>query len=135
MTPLVIDASALVEYLFRSPRGLELSLRIEGGSDLHIPALADVEVTSAIVRFLVRRLITIERAADALSDLSALRVIRHGHLSLLPRIITLRDNFSVYDATYIALAESLNAALVTADEKLVAAARVHTKLEVVAGKP
>lgn len=122
MTPLVVDASALVEYLFRTPRGTTLAPLIEKrGTDLHVPALADVEFASAVVRLLVRRIVTIDRATEALGDLADLPLTRHGHLSLLPRILSLRGNFSVYDGVYVALAESLAADLITADDKLIGA--------------
>jgi predicted nucleic acid-binding protein len=130
VTPLVVDASALVDYLFLTPRRAVVEPLIESGAELHVPALTDVEVTSAIVRFLVRRIITIERAEEALADLSELPMARHGHLSLLPRVLSLRNNFSVYDATYVALAESLGAELITTDEKLAGAVRKHTRVKV-----
>lgn len=129
MSALVVDASALVEYLFRTPRALSLGPVIEDSADLHVPSLADVEFASAVARLLVRRLITPERAAEALDDLGDLPLTRHGHLSLLPRTLSLRENFSTYDSIYVALAESLGAGLVTADEKLVTALRTHTRVK------
>jgi predicted nucleic acid-binding protein len=74
---------------------------------------------------------TIERAAEALDDYLILPVIRHGHLRFLGRILTLRHNFSAYDACYVSLAESLGAALVTAASRLAESARRHLELEVV----
>ncbi len=131
MTPLVVDASALLEYLLRSPRGARLApLLQESGSDLHAPALCDVEIGSGLVRLLARHLLEIRRAEEILEDLADLRLARHGHLSLVPRALALRDNFSVYDGMYVVLAESLDAPLVTADAKLARAARKHTALDV-----
>lgn len=72
-----------------------------------------------------------ERVGEVLTDLMDLPLTRHGHLALLPRAIALRNNFSVYDAVYVALAESVQATLVTADEKLAGAVRQHLSLEVV----
>ncbi|HUO84910.1 MAG TPA: type II toxin-antitoxin system VapC family toxin [Thermoanaerobaculia bacterium] len=130
MKPIVLDASALVEYLLRTPRSLTLIPWIEAEThDLHIPALGDVEFASGIVRLLVRELISEQRAAEALEDLIDLPLSRHGHLALLPRAISLRSNFSVYDAIYVALAERLDATLITADEKLAGAVARHTTVQ------
>jgi len=60
--------------------------------------------------------------ADYLDDLP---LSRHGHQHLLARILSLRANFSAYDATYIALAERLGATLVTGDQRLARAAESH----------
>jgi predicted nucleic acid-binding protein len=60
-----------------------------------------------------------------------LPVFRHGHTKLLTRVLALRDNFSAYDATYVALAEQLDAKLVTADDALARAARAFGGGEVV----
>jgi predicted nucleic acid-binding protein len=59
-----------------------------------------------------------------------LPLTRHGHRSLLGRILDLATNFSVYDATYVALAEQLDAGLLTADVALARATRTHTRLAV-----
>jgi len=129
VTPFVIDASALVEYFFRTPRAKTFAPFIESPeSDLHVPELADVEFASAAVRLLVRRVATPDRVSEALTDLADLRISRHGHFALLPRMISLRENFSVYDAVYVALAESIGATFVTADDKLATAVRAHTKV-------
>lgn len=55
------------------------------------------------------------RAALALADLAALPLRRVSHGTLMARCWELRENLTVYDATYIALAEALDAVLVTAD--------------------
>jgi predicted nucleic acid-binding protein len=61
----------------------------------------------------------------------ALPLTRHGHAALLGRILALRDNFSAYDATYVALAERVGGRLLTADDPLARAVRTHTSLELV----
>ena len=47
-----------------------------------------------------------------------LALMRYPMVGLLKRIWALRDNLSAYDASYVALAESLDCALVTADARL-----------------
>jgi predicted nucleic acid-binding protein len=125
----VVDASALVEYLFRLPLSLAFESVIEEG-EFHVPSLADLEFASAAVRLITRGLVSEHAAFRALDELSSLPLTRHGHLAFLPRVLTLRNNFSVYDAMYVALAESLNAELITADEKLAGAVLKHTKIRV-----
>ncbi len=94
--------------------------------DLNIPALCDIEVVSGLRRALLRKALSDRRAAEALQDYRDLPLSRHGHQSLLDRIITLRANFSAYDATYVALAEQMGAEFLTADERLDRAVRAHT---------
>lgn len=130
MGPSVVDASALVEYLLRTPQGLALETAIVG-AELHAPALCDVEVAAALRRGLLAGNLDLDRARLALQDLADLPLVRHGHQGLLDRILDLHQNFSVYDATYAALAERLEAPLITADGRLARAVRSHLDLEVV----
>lgn len=53
----------------------------------------------------------------------ALPLLRHGHQALLPRCLGLKHVLSPYDATYVALAEYLEAPLLTGDLRLARAAR------------
>jgi predicted nucleic acid-binding protein len=98
--------------------------------DLHVPALCDVEVVAGLRRTVLRRAVSSERAAEAIQDYLDLPISRHGHSQLLARILELRPNFSACDATYVALAERLAAALLTADERLARAVRTHTEIRV-----
>ena len=130
MKPLVVDASALIEYLLRTPRALPLIPLIESRNhQLHVPALADVEIASVLGRLLLRGTLDDARAAEALDDWFDLPLERHGHLSLLPRVVSLRQNFTAYDAVYVTLAEQLGAAVLTADGRLARAIRAHLDIE------
>lgn len=71
-----------------------------------------------------------ERARVALHRLSTLEVERYPRTALLPRIWELRQNVSAYDAAYIALAETLEASLVTRDERLSRAPGIRAAVEV-----
>ena len=99
-------------------------------TDVHVPALCDVEVTAALRRGIAEKLVSLSRAEEALEDYLDLPLTRHGHQSLLSRVLQLRSNFSAYDATYVALAESLGAELLTADMPLLRAVETHTKISV-----
>ena len=131
MSRFVLDASAVVEYLLRTPTGdrVEAKVRAEG-ADLHTPALCDVEVAAALRRGLLAGRLGPQRVAEAVEDYFDLPLTRHGHRRFIERVLELRNNFSAYDATYTALAEQLGAALITADERLATATRTHLAVEV-----
>ena len=97
-------------------------------TDLHTPALCDVEVAAALRRGLLTRRLTATRAADALEDYLDLPLVRHGHQALLGRVLQLRSNFSAYHAAYVALAEQLKGELLTADDGLAKAVRSQLTL-------
>jgi len=90
-----------------------------------------VEVASGVRRGISRGALTDERAHEVMLGYVHLPLARHGHLPLLTRIVELRHNFSAYDATYVALAERLGAALVTTDAPFGRAVSSQTALEVV----
>lgn len=127
---IVVDASALLEVLLRTARAPAIEARLLGASEsLHAPHLLDIEVAQVIRRFALAREIDAARAQAALDDLIDLSIRRYPHDVLLPRVWTLRANFSAYDAAYVALAEALGATLLTHDRRLAAAARRHVTVE------
>jgi predicted nucleic acid-binding protein len=115
---IVLDASIVVELLTNGPLAEELrdELSDQAGSFI-TPHLLDVEVVSALRR-LTRGRVDGHRSQELLADLASLSVDRYPHVPLLPRMWELRNNFTAYDAAYIALAELTNSVLYTADEKL-----------------
>ena len=121
-----MDASALVEFLLQTERAPAIREMLQAADVvLHAPALCDVEVTAALRRTLLASLTTEDRVLSAVTDYLDLPIFRHGHQALLPRILALRNNFSAHDATYVALAERLEAELLTADRALARAAEAH----------
>lgn len=91
---------------------------LEPGQVLHAPHLLDVEVTQ-VLRWLERAgTLATSRAEEARDDLHALRLVLHDHRPLLDRVWHLRHNLSAYDGLYVALAEALEAPLVTTDGRL-----------------
>lgn len=123
LNPLVCDASALVEYLLVTETGRAIADVVQDpNSDVHVPALCDVEVASALRRILSEPgILSAARAEQALADLLDLPMTRHTHEGLVERAFALRDNISIYDGVYVALAEALAAQLITADRALAAA--------------
>ena len=129
---IVIDASALLEALLRTPdaRAVDRWL-FEPGQTLHAPHLIDVEVAQAIRRLTLSREVDDERGREALDNLADLSIDRHSHRPLLPRVWQLRDNFSAYDAVYVALAEVIDAPLLTRDHRLASAASKYVSVTLV----
>ena len=127
---IVIDASALLEVLLHTPLGAAIETRLLGTLEsLHSPHLLDVEITQVIRRFVMAREIEAERAQAALDDFMGFPIWRHPHGFLLPRVWALRNNFTAYDAVYVALAEVLDATLLTHDRRLATAAHEHVSVE------
>jgi predicted nucleic acid-binding protein len=116
---IVLDASAVVDWLLHTPAGLKIEQRIYTRNEsLHAPHVLDLEVAQVLRRLVRERVISTARAAQAIDDLLDLRITRYPHFVLLPRIWQLRHNLTAYEAAYIALAGSLGAVLVSRDERL-----------------
>jgi predicted nucleic acid-binding protein len=116
---IVIDASAMLEFLLNAPASAAIGSRISAaGEALHAPYLIDVEVMQTLRRLSLAKSLSPARARRAFEEYLDMRVERHPHDVLLPRIWNLRHNFTAYDAAYIALAEALEAPLITCDRAL-----------------
>ena len=119
---LVVDASVLAVALADDgPEGDAARSRLRGET-LAAPELIDLEVVSVLRRQNRAGLLDNRRAAMAMTDLRELPMHRAPHLALLARCWELRDNLSTYDAAYVALAEALDATMLTGDRRLVRAA-------------
>jgi len=115
---LVVDASVLAPALADDgPDGDAARARLRGRS-LAAPELIDLETTSVIRRQCQAGQLDLRRAGLALTDLVQLPLRRAPHRPLLARCWELRENLTVYDAAYAALAEALDVVLLTADVRL-----------------
>ena len=129
---IVVDASAAVEWLLQSSEGTRVAERLFSGAQaLHAPHLLDVEVTQALRGAVISGMLSLSRASEALQDYLDLPITRHPHEVHLRRVWELRENLGAYDASYVALAESLDATLVTCDAKIQAASGHNARVEVV----
>jgi predicted nucleic acid-binding protein len=97
---------------------------------LTAPELVDLEVASVWRRQMREGAIDVRRAALALADLAALPLRRASHRPLLARCWELRDNLTIYDASYVALAEALDVTLLTGDGRLARATGPRCHIEV-----
>ncbi len=129
----VVDASIIVRLLLARKSDSLLRQRVVGvGRELDGPLHLDVEVLSAISRLIKGGKVAEERGHRMANQYRDLRIARHEVASFGARLLALRDNFTTYDAAYIALAETLEQPLLTCDAKFARApqkvhrAEVHT---------
>lgn len=116
---IVLDASAAVELLLNTPLGARVGDRLAGDAEtLHAPHLLDVEVLHVVRRLCVSGTLGERRARQALADLADLPVVRYSHEDLIGLAWTMRAALTAYDAMYVALAEALDATVVTCDGRL-----------------
>jgi len=132
---IVVDASVLASALGDDADDGDRARQRLSRKSLVAPELIDLEVAS-VLRWLSRGgRIPSRRAELALSDLVALPLRRVPHRALLPRCWSLRENLTIYDASYVALAEQLDTILVTADARLSGAPDLRCVVEVMTTTP
>lgn len=130
---IVLDASAAVEWLLGRDLAPAVAARFSDPEVVvHAPSFLGVEVAAALRGLVLGRHAAPERASTALSDLREADIALHDPSPLLPRIWELRENLTPYDASYVALAETLGATLVTTDAHLARAGVLHGVIDLVA---
>lgn len=130
MSGYVLDASAAVAAL-TEPGSAAAALLTGEDAVFQVPSIFDAEVLSALRGLVLGGKFDPTAAADLIADIIVLPVER-WHLSpLLPRIWELRDNLTVYDAAYVALAEVTGATLVTGDERITASPTARCIIQVI----
>ena len=130
---LIVDASCLFEVVAATGRGEWIRDRMSSGGDLAAPHVIDVEVLGVIRRHHQLGHLDATAAAQAVDDLRLWTGERFGHRALLARAWELRANVRGWDAMYVALAEALDAVLLTADARLAAAPGPTCGIEVAPG--
>lgn len=111
---IVLDASAAVSALLNAGQ----ARAIVAADSLHVPHLIDSEITQALRRQVLSRAVGPGDGWAALDTWRRLGVVRHPVAGLLDRVWELRENVSAHDASYLALAEALGCAVLTADARL-----------------
>jgi predicted nucleic acid-binding protein len=120
---IVVESSAMVDVLVGDTANPNL-LALLADEELHAPALLDFEVASALRGHMLGGKLDPVRLEEAVEDFTAFRIERHQMTGLLGHVLDLRENFTVFDAAYLVLAQALDAPVVSADAKLQGAARL-----------
>lgn len=128
---LVVDASCLCEVLIGTPGAEAVRDRLAAEQDQAAPHVVDVEVLGVVRREHMRGRLDPTAAAQAIDDLEAWPGERFGHRLLLSRAWDLRDTVRGWDAMYVALAEALDAVLLTTDRRLAAAPGPRCEIEAI----
>lgn len=127
---IVVDTSAIVGSLLSGSNREVLQARFRADGDLHAPYLIDIEFAHALRRMvLIRHTLSEDLAMIARAEFASMRIERHAHQPLMDRIWALRANLTAYDATFIALAESLRVPLITADAPMARAPGNNAHIE------
>ena len=128
---IVVDASATINLLFRSKGSVQIELTLASGEPLSAPDHMLVETTRVIRRQHLAGKIELDAASEMVADALALGIKPHSCGDLIPRAWELRDQFTLDDALYVALAEALEGELLTSDRKLASHAKRFVDVSVV----
>jgi predicted nucleic acid-binding protein len=131
----VVDASVVADLLLGRPTadaGAALAGLLRRGEALAAPDLLDVEVAQVLRRFVRGGALAPRDAAAALEDLRALSIDRYPGAGLVGRAFALREDVTVHDGVYLALAEALGRPFLTADAGLAAVPGCDAEVQVVA---
>jgi predicted nucleic acid-binding protein len=129
--PVVVDASALAEFLLWTPRGQRVADVLAEHGEVHAPHLLITETLSVLRGWVLGHKIEQQRAGTAGADLAQFPVHLWDARPLTQRVWARRDNLSAYDATYVALAEAMGCALVTGDVRMARAVGAELAVRVV----
>lgn len=129
---IVVDASAAVELLLRTKKGLRVSDRVAAdGGPIVAPHLIDPEVMNAFRELVRTRQVELLQADAALAAFAKLPLRRVPHDVLWTRMWALRDNVTAYDAAYVVVAELSGATLITCDARLSRAPGHRARIELI----
>ena len=116
---IVVDASVLATALGDDQAdGCHARGKLSAAAELAGPDLVDVETVAVLRKRWLAGTLTARRFAAAVSDLGDVPLTRYPTLPFMRRAYELRSTVAAYDATYVALAEALDCALLTADARL-----------------
>lgn len=127
---IVVDTSALIDAVLARPAKPALLARLADDGDLHAPHLIDIEILHALRRLSLTKAVHEARLEDARTDIDDIAVTRYPLGPLADRVWGLRHHMTAYDAVFVALAEALEAPLITCDRRLARAGGHHAHVEV-----
>jgi predicted nucleic acid-binding protein len=125
---IVLDSSAAVDYLADTAAAEWVTATLLANPEIHAPHLLDVEVLGSLRRLVLTGRLSVMRASAAVEDLGVLAVKRYPHLPFLERVWELRATVTAADAVFVALAEALDAPLVTTDAHLARAPGLRARV-------
>jgi predicted nucleic acid-binding protein len=128
---IILDASAVVDLVCDAPGAAELRERVLADGSAHTPTSSTSRFGSALGLLAADGELSPDRAADALVDAGDLPIVRYPHRTLIERAWELRAHLTIHDGVYIALAELLDAPLLTCDTRLARACGHGATIEVV----
>ncbi len=124
----VCDASAVAALLLDSGPDGQWVTRTIGSGEIAAPALVAYETANVIRRHELAGQISPDQSAQAHADLLDLAIELWPYDVLATRAWELRLNLSIYDATYVALAEITDLTLVTLDKRLAKASGIRCRI-------
>jgi predicted nucleic acid-binding protein len=127
---LVVDASCIAEVVLAGSDAEPVRERLESDREQAAPHLVDAEVLGVVRRARLRRELDGTAARQAIDDLEYWPATRVDHRPLLERAWQLRNSLSAPDALYVALAEALNATLLTLDRRLARAEGPRCRIDI-----
>lgn len=129
---IVADGSAIVvAAVDATERGASVRARLARSGPVAAPHLVDAEIGQGLRGLVLRSQLAPDDAERTLAVVGGLVTRRYAHRPLATRAWQLRDNVSFYDGLYVALAEALDAPLLTADRRLAAAVGPTCPIDVV----
>jgi predicted nucleic acid-binding protein len=128
---LIVDASCMYEVVVDGELAEDVRLRLTDEPDQAAPHVIDAEVLGVVRRDHLLGKLDATAARQAVEDMRDWPGERFGHRDLLERAWELRDSVRSWDALYVALAEALDATLLTLDERLGRAAGPTCAIDVV----
>jgi predicted nucleic acid-binding protein len=126
----VVDASVVLAVITEPTRFEADIAALEAETALYAPHIIDLEVINGLRKMLLSKRISAKQADDAISILTQLPLFRCDVSRITSEIWTLRDNFTAYDAAYLALAKTLDVPLMTRDERFASHAKRIVSLTV-----
>lgn len=121
----------VVDAFVGDPSNIASRTALASETELVAPAILLAEAASALRSMALRGDVSAARARAALREAATLRLTRFPFEPFVDRVWELRENVTVYDAWYLALAETLGVALLTADRRLAGAPGARCEIRLV----
>jgi len=129
----VVDSSAILALIIERFSIPALRSRLlDRAVMLYAPAIIDLEVLHVLRRYVLFREMDAGEAETSIEAYGKIEIMRFPHDPLIRRIWELRENFTAYDAAYVALAEGMRAPLITLDARLAKSCPDTIEVELIA---